>query len=131
VVATHSFADEPIRVLVVDDNVDITQSLSRALRSLGYRVETAGDGLDAIETAVKFRPNVVVLDLMLPILSGWDVARTLRSVALFARPKLIALSGLGAEQHRAASRSAGFEHHLTKPVSLSKLQLLLGPSRAA
>ncbi len=113
------------RVLIVDDNADIVESLSRGLRAQGYDVETAHDGLDAIEKAVRFRPHVVVLDLLLPILSGWDVARTLRRVRLFARPLLIALSGLGGEEHRAASRAAGFELHLRKPVRLATLTTII------
>jgi len=112
-------------VLIVDDSADITHSLSRGLRALGYDVETACDGLDAIEKAVRFRPTIVVLDLLLPVLSGWDVARTLRRVHLFANPRLIALSGLGSEQHRAASQAAGFEQHLTKPVRLAALTRVL------
>jgi len=117
--------DDAIRLLIVDDNHDVTQALSRALGGGNYQVETANDGLAAIERAVQFRPQVVLLDLMLPVLSGWDVARTLRRVPLFAGPRLIALSAFGSEQHRAASLAAGFEQHLLKPIGITKLKEIL------
>src|SRR5690242_18412961 len=92
-----------IRVLVVDDQADMVVLLSLGLAKLGYEVDVALDGLTALEKAVAFRPHIVVVDLVLPIIDGWELAERLRSNAVFRRPRLVALSGLGDARHRARS----------------------------
>jgi CheY-like chemotaxis protein len=114
------------RVLVVDDHVMGAQALKRALTTLGCTVRVAHDGLSALEIAAEFRPEIVVLDIALPVLNGWEVARRLRSIPLFRRPRLIAVSGLSDPVHRARSLALGFEHHFVKPYVLADLKDALG-----
>jgi PAS domain S-box-containing protein len=112
------------RILVVDDNRDSADSLAMLLRLTGHEVHVAHDGLEAVGGAEVFRPDVVLLDIGLPKLNGYEVARRIR------RERgdgvvLIALTGWGQEEDRARSKEAGFDHHLTKPVDLDALQELL------
>ncbi len=124
---THP-AVESKRVLVVDDYVTGAQALKTALTSLGCNVRVAHDGFSALELAVEFRPQFVVLDIALPMINGWEVARRLRTMPLFKRPRLIAVSGLGDPVHRARSLAMGFEHHFVKPFVLAELRdALAGP----
>jgi CheY-like chemotaxis protein len=112
------------RVLVVDDNRDAADSLAMLLRLSGCDVRTAHDGLEAVGAASVFRPQVVLLDLGLPRLSGYDAARQIRA-QLGATAILIAVTGWGQDEDRRRSRAAGFDHHLVKPVELAHLQVLL------
>lgn len=113
------------RVLVVDDNHDVAEALSMGLERLGYAVHTAFDGLSGLEAAVAFRPRVVMIDLALPLMDGWQLARRLRDTPLFKQPRLIAISGLSDPVHKAESLAAGFEHHLVKPVRIGQLEQIL------
>lgn len=131
------------RVLVVDDNVDSAQSMSLLLGLEGYRVECAYDGEQALQRAVAFAPDVVLLDLGLPRFSGYEVARRLRGeieagTTLPDDVLLVAVSGYGRERDRQAAREAGFDLHLTKPADpdevlrvLSARRTLRAESRAA
>jgi signal transduction histidine kinase/DNA-binding response OmpR family regulator len=114
------------RVLIVDDNVDAADSLAMLLGLLGHEVDLAYDGPSALEAAGRFQPQVVLLDIGLPILDGYEVARRLRT----ASPELllIAVSGYGQESDRERSRQAGFDQHLIKPVDFDVLQGLLASS---
>jgi PAS domain S-box-containing protein len=112
-------------VLIVDDNVDSADSLSRLLQMLGYRTRTANDGLEAVQLAEAFRPRVVLLDIGLPGLSGHDAARRIRAEPWGREMLLIALSGWGQDDDRRKSREAGFDHHFVKPVDLEALTALL------
>jgi CheY-like chemotaxis protein/two-component sensor histidine kinase len=114
-----------IPVLIVDDNVDSAESLSRLLQMLGYRTRTGNDGLEAVQLAESFRPLVVLLDIGLPGLSGHDAARRIRAEPWGRDMLLIALSGWGQEDDRRKSREAGFDHHFVKPVDLEALTALL------
>jgi signal transduction histidine kinase/ActR/RegA family two-component response regulator len=108
------------RILVVDDNRDAADSLALLLADLGAQLKVAYDGAGALELAREFRPEVGILDLGMPGMSGYDLARLLRDDGL--RPRLlIALSGWGQPHDRDASVAAGFDHHLMKPVDLGEL----------
>jgi CheY-like chemotaxis protein len=110
------------RVLVVDDNVDAAESIGMILRISGYDVRCVYDGPSALEAARTYRPDVVVLDIGLPGMSGYDVARQLRQQPDFRRTPLVAVTGYGQDEDRRRSREAGFDHHLTKPVDPDALQ---------
>jgi CheY-like chemotaxis protein len=114
-----------LRVLVVDDNQDIVESLAMLLKISGHEVATARDGLQAIELAERFRPNVVLLDIGMPGLDGHDTCRMFRRQAWGKDIKIFALSGLGSEQDLLKSQQAGFTDHLIKPVDPDELIRLL------
>jgi PAS domain S-box-containing protein len=113
------------RILVVDDNVDAAESIAMILQLDGYNVRCAYDGLAVLAVAREFHPDVVILDIGLPGLSGYEVARQLRDQPDFQRTLLIAVTGYGQEADRRSSKEAGIDHHLTKPVDPSTLQNLL------
>jgi CheY-like chemotaxis protein len=110
------------RVLVVDDNVDAAESIAMILRLSGYDVRCVYDGPSVLQAAKAYRPDVVVLDIGLPGLSGYDVARELRQQSEFRRTPLVAVTGYGQEEDRRRSQEAGFDYHLTKPVDPEALQ---------
>jgi PAS domain S-box-containing protein len=110
------------RVLVVDDNVDAAESIGMILRLAGYDVRCVYDGPSVLQTAKVYRPDVVVLDIGLPGMSGYDVARELREQPEFRRTPLVAVTGYGQEEDRRLSQEAGFDYHLTKPVDPEALQ---------
>jgi signal transduction histidine kinase len=104
------------RVLVVDDNVDAAESTGMLLRIAGHAVTLAHDGLAAIAAAREFRPEVVLLDIGLPGISGYEVARELRAQPENERVVIAAVTGYGQDSDRGRSREAGFDYHLTKPL---------------
>jgi signal transduction histidine kinase/DNA-binding response OmpR family regulator len=108
------------RVLVVDDNVDAAESLALLLRTMGQVVQTAFDGPAALEAAEAFGPDVVLLDIGLPGMDGYEVAQELRRRGL-GDVVLVALTGYGQQQDLARARAAGFDHHLVKPADISRL----------
>ncbi|WP_254509453.1 response regulator [Anatilimnocola floriformis] len=112
------------RVLVVDDNRDSAESLVKLLQVLGYEVQVAFDGAQAVNTANHWRPTVIFMDIGLPILNGYEAARQIRS-DLGASTILVALTGWGQESDRLQSKHAGFNHHLTKPVEFETLRMLI------
>jgi CheY-like chemotaxis protein len=107
------------RILVVDDNRDAADTLAEALAALGHETRCAYDGLEAIEAAQRFRPEVVLLDLGLPVLDGYEVARRLREDG--TRGRIVALTGYGQDSDRRRSADAGFDGHLVKPIELDDL----------
>jgi CheY-like chemotaxis protein len=115
----------PLRILVVDDNHDAARSLARLLNLAGNEVQTAGDGREAVAAAAAFRPDVVLLDIGLPVLNGYDVARQIRAQPWGGDMALIALTGWGQDEDRRRSREAGFDHHLVKPVDTDTMMRLL------
>ncbi len=118
------------RILVVDDNRDAADSLGMLLRMNGHEVQTAHDGLEAVGAAATFRPEIVLLDIGLPKLNGYEVARRIRERETGRDVVLVALTGWGQEEDRRRSSEAGFDYHLTKPVELDALKrLLAAPSR--
>lgn len=124
---------DPRRVLVVDDNLDSADTMAELVRIWGYEVRTAHDGPAALECARSFRPNVVLLDVGLPGMDGYELARRLRAEGL-AGDLLVSVTGYGQEEDRRKAEEAGFDHHLTKPVNPDILQRLVaqddrGPAR--
>jgi PAS domain S-box-containing protein len=116
-----------LRVLVVDDNVDAEQSVSLLMRLHGHEVRAAHDGMEALRQARAFRPQVVLLDIGLPGMNGYDVARKLRAVPETADATLIAVTGYGQAEDRDQAMEAGFQHHMVKPVEPQALiQLIQG-----
>jgi CheY-like chemotaxis protein len=115
---------EKTRILIIDDNKDLATSLARLLRILGHDVQVVHDGHQGIEAARSYRPRVVLLDIGLPKLDGYQVARTLRQEG-FHDTIIIALSGYGQEEDRRRSREAGMNHHLTKPVDVRTITQLI------
>jgi PAS domain S-box-containing protein len=104
------------RILVVDDNADGAKGLARLLKLLGHDVRTASDGPEAIEAARAYRPDIVLLDIGLPGIDGYEVARRLREDERCRSSVIIAVSGYGQEEDRRRAREAGFDHHLVKPI---------------
>lgn len=113
------------RILVVDDNADQLRSLGLLLKLMGHEVMTAESGPEALTIAAEFRPEVMLVDIGLPGLSGHDVARQIRSQPELKNIILAAQTGWGQEEDRNRSREAGFDHHLVKPVSPEALEELL------
>jgi CheY-like chemotaxis protein len=116
----------PLRILVVDDNVDMANSLGRLLELEGHTITTAHDGLAALAAARKFKPNAIVLDIGLPGLDGYRVAEALRREPAFNDVRLVAVSGYGQAEDRSRAKAAGFDHHLVKPVDFGQLVSVLG-----
>ena len=112
------------RILLVDDNQDTVRLLSRLLTRRGHEVFTTGDGLSALKIAAEFRPEVLLLDIGLPGLDGYALARRLRADG-FAKTPMIAISGYAQESDRELAREAGFDHHFAKPVDFDELAALI------
>jgi CheY-like chemotaxis protein/two-component sensor histidine kinase len=127
--AKAEWPDEGLKVLVVDDNVDAAETLALVLEMEGCRTRLVHDGLGAIPAAQDFAPDVVLLDIGLPGINGYEVATRLRADARFADTVLVAITGWGSEQDRRRAGEAGFDHHLTKPVDLEVLRPLLRRGR--
>ena len=115
-----------LRILVVDDNRDAADSLAMLLRATGNDIRTAYDGLDAVQVASEFRPEVVLLDIGLPKIDGHEVAQRIRKEPWGRQMCLIAVTGWSDETDRARSRASGFNHHLVKPLDTGHLAQLLG-----
>ncbi len=124
-------ASEPVeagvsrRVLVVEDDADSAEGLLMLLEAQGHVVRTARDGQEAIETATSFRPEVALVDIGLPDIDGYEVARRLRHQPSCAETTLVALSGYGRDEDKRRAREAGFDHHLLKPADLDALHAIL------
>jgi CheY-like chemotaxis protein len=110
------------RVLVVDDNTDVAASVARFLRMLGHDVKTATDGAQALQVAEVQQPQVIVLDIGLPKLNGYEVAKRLRCSPKSANCLLIALTGYGRNEDHARTAQAGFQHHFVKPADPRAIQ---------
>jgi CheY-like chemotaxis protein len=114
-----------LRILAVDDNLDLVTGISRLLSLAGHDVRTVADGVSALAEARRFQPDIILLDIGLPDMDGYEVATQLRQDAAFATTTLVALSGYGQEEDRRRSSQAGFDHHLVKPVESHELTGLL------
>jgi PAS domain S-box-containing protein len=114
-----------LRILVVDDYADVAESLAMLLQVEGHEVETADCGMKALERAQAFRPQVVLLDIGLPDLDGYEVAKRLRVLSQTHDAILIAVTGYGQAEDRKCSQEAGFNHHLLKPIDFEQLSALL------
>lgn len=113
------------RILVVDDNRDAATSLAMLLRLMGNQTKTAHDGLEALDVAESFRPDLIMLDIGMPRLNGYDTARRIRELSWGESVVLVALTGWGQEEDRRKSQDVGFNHHLVKPIEPASLEELL------
>jgi PAS domain S-box-containing protein len=117
---------EPLcRVLIADDNADAVDALATLLQLAGHQVATAHDGREAVEVAASFLPDVVMLDIGMPGMNGYEAARLIREEPWSDDVVLIAITGWGQEGDKQQARAAGFDHHLTKPVDMPDLEALL------
>ena len=122
------------RILVVDDNHDSADSLAMWLKLGGHEVHTAHDGMAAVELAATLEPDVIVLDIGLPLLNGYEAARRIRQLPASHETVLVALTGWGQEEDKRRSRDAGFDFHIVKPIepaALDKILSSLSPRRRA
>lgn len=120
-----------LRILVVDDNVDAAVTLAELLSIYGHDVRVAHDGLKALEETDAFRPHAVILDIGMPKMDGYTVAKRIREGMGGGQPLIIAVTGWGQEEDRMRSQAAGFDHHLVKPVDPATLAALLNSCAAA
>ena len=119
--ARQKLAKGSLKIMVVDDNVDAARSIAYLLEAFGHAVTVKHDAFEALETAVKARSDVFILDIGLPGMDGYELARRLRAEARLAGSTLIALTGYGQASDRDCAMDAGFDHHLVKPVTMDRL----------
>jgi PAS domain S-box-containing protein len=129
--ATAASPVAPLRILVVDDNVDAAESLAALLTLGGHQTRLAHCGETAIALTAEFRPDVVFLDIGLPGLNGYEVARRVRGDTSLEQPYLVALTGWGSSEDKRQAHAAGFDRHVVKPVDPAQLDQLLGRVRPA
>lgn len=113
------------RILVVDDNADAAASLAMMLRMMGHETQTAHDGLAAVEAAADFRPEVILLDIGMPRMNGYDACRRMRELPCGREIYIVALTGWGQDEDKRRSQEAGFNAHLVKPIDPTALERLL------
>ena len=123
--ASTASASRPMRVLVVDDNHDAGEVLAMLLESMGFEARAVDSGPAALAALPDYQPNVILMDIGMPGMSGYDVARHIREQPQYEHIKLVALTGWGQEKDRRLSRESGFDHHLTKPVDFKVLKSLI------
>jgi CheY-like chemotaxis protein len=117
------------KVLVVDDDRGVAESLAMLLETFGVDVRIAYDGAAGVEEAEAFRPDIAFIDIRMPGIDGHETARRIRGRLGACAPTLVAISGGGGEKDRALAKAAGFDLHLTKPVSAETLANTIGRSR--
>jgi CheY-like chemotaxis protein len=116
--------------LIADDNVDSAELLARLLVMLGHQTLIVHDGLEAVAAAKSFRPDAALLDIGMPRLNGYEVARRIRCDPACGSMKLIAMTGWGQEEDKRRAMEAGFDHHLTKPMEISAIEQILSTTPA-
>jgi signal transduction histidine kinase len=121
---TEAGASGGYRILVVDDSADSAAMLCALLEINGHTVQTSNTGCEAIETAARFYPDIVFLDIGLPDMTGYEVAARMRSLPGASRATLVALTGYGQEKDKQDAKAAGFDHHLVKPINFDALMAL-------
>jgi PAS domain S-box-containing protein len=114
-----------LRILVVDDNLDAADSLGLMLSSMGLEVRTVYDGASALSSCEEFQPHLILLDIGMPKMSGYDVVRAIRALKHCGDPLIVAVTGWGQDADKQRAREAGFDRHFTKPLSETALQELL------
>jgi two-component system CheB/CheR fusion protein len=122
---------QSLRVLIADDNRDGAETLGMFLGLSGHDVVLAHTGAEALEVASRYRPDVAVLDIGMPVLNGYEVAKSIRREAWGSNLTLIAVTGWGQEDDKRAAYAAGFDHHLTKPVDPEQLERLMAEANPA
>ena len=134
---TANTADEPrartlaCRILVADDNRDAAESMSTVLRLMGNEVRTVHDGLQAVEEAAAFRPDLVLLDIGMPRLNGYDAARRIRAERWGKSTLIVAMTGWGQDEDKRRASEAGFDRHFTKPVDPGDIEKLIAALRTS
>jgi PAS domain S-box-containing protein len=119
-----------LKVLVVDDNVDAAKGMAMLLRTYGHDARVAHDGAAAMQAALEYVPDVVLLDIGLPVINGFQVAQWIRKEPALNNAVVIALTGYGQESDRRRSQEAGFDHHLVKPVEFATVEAILSAAVA-
>ncbi|HMA06432.1 MAG TPA: response regulator, partial [Ramlibacter sp.] len=114
------------RIVVVEDNVDAADTLAALLRLSGHRVDVAFDGPSGLDLIMRLRPQVVLCDIGLPGMDGYELARQVREQGQLPAPLMIALTGYDGANDRSRARAAGFDHHLAKPADVAALEHLIG-----
>jgi CheY-like chemotaxis protein len=127
--ASADCAPEKVPVLVVDDNREFAESCARLLQLAGFEVGIAYDGDSALKVAVESRPSIVLLDIGLPDIDGYEVARRLRSEISLPRFTLIAVTAYSHDEARRQAKASGFDHFIVKPMTFADLGPLLVPAR--
>jgi CheY-like chemotaxis protein len=122
---SSSNAEEAMKVLVVDDNVDAADSIALLLRIDGFNAQSVHGAVAALDTVNSFKPDVVLLDIGLPVMDGYEVARRLRTHTSVSRLRIVALSGYGQKADRERAAEAGFDDYLVKPVEPTVLSQFL------
>jgi CheY-like chemotaxis protein len=122
--------DDMLRILIVDDNVDAANTIAMLLSEYGHHVSTEHDAQSAIDRAGREHPQALLLDIGLPDMDGYELARRMRAMPETARALYIALTGYGQSKDREQSTDAGFDHHLVKPVDMLALSRLLAHADA-
>jgi two-component system, chemotaxis family, CheB/CheR fusion protein len=120
-----SSADSSHRVLIVDDNSDMAALVTELARSLGHEVAIASDGPTALNCIATFRPHIALIDVGLPGMNGYELARRIREMPGMKDVSLIAVTGYGREEDRRTALEAGFSLHLVKPVDIARLETVL------
>jgi two-component system OmpR family response regulator len=123
--SASSGSPKPRRVLLVDDSVDAAEAMSMLLETLGHEVRTMHDGPSALAMVDEFAPDVVILDIGLPGMNGFEIARELRTREATRNVLMIALTGYGDASDRRQAHEAGFDHHLVKPVSFTTIENMI------
>lgn len=113
------------RIVLADDSTDTVALMKFFLQSIGFSVVAVGDGEAALHAIAEHKPDVALIDIMLPRMSGLEVARAVRKDPALGAVRLLACTGNGGREHERASIEAGFERHLTKPVDFGELERLL------
>jgi CheY-like chemotaxis protein len=117
------------RILVADDNRDAAESMGMLLRLMGHEVRIVHDGIKAVEEAAVFYPDVILLDIGMPRLNGYEAARLIREQRWSASTVIVALTGWGRDEDRQQATEAGFDRHFTKPLDPAQLQKLISEIR--
>lgn len=119
-------SQKPLKILLADDNSDAIESMAMVLRLDGHRVETASNGAEAVDRATLFMPHIVILDIGMPVLNGYDTCRLIRGCAWGRKMVIAALTGWNSDKHRERTSDAGFDFHFSKPMDFDDLELLDG-----
>jgi signal transduction histidine kinase/CheY-like chemotaxis protein len=122
---------DALRILVVDDNADAADLLATSVEMMGHIAQVAHDGPAGLRIAAQFRPDVALLDIGLPVMDGYELARHLRALPGLASLRLIAVTGYSQEADRRRAEAVGFERHLVKPIQLAELHAVLAPAGEA
>lgn len=118
-----------MHILIVDDNADLVELLRMLLEAQGYAVDTASDGAQAVQMVATVRPDVLLVDIGLPDVDGYEVARRVRTTTKSPWPFLVAMTGYGQPEDRRRAMEAGFDEHMVKPVTKDQLGKLLSHVR--